>query len=147
MGSFGSPFVYSWGKVKAKEKQMSMIQAVKNAQERLTQQLEAGNPQEAHIQFERPRGGSLSGEKFTLILNTREYGNCIVDDMNRYMANVDLMKNGKGMVALMYFFGTKVTKTLYFENLKCLKVTYVDEWVPENMKEKETEVETENTPF
>ena len=147
MGSFGSPFVYSWGKVKAKEKQMSMIQAVKNAQERLTQQLEAGNPQEAHIQFERPRGGSLSGEKFTLILNTREYGNCIVDDMNRYMANVDLMKNGKGMVALTYFFGTKVTKTLYFENLKYLKVTYVDEWVPENMKEKETEVETENLPF
>ena len=147
MGSFGSPFVYSWGKVKAKEKQMSMIQAVKNAQERLTQQLEAGNPQEAHIQFERPRGGSLSGEKFTLILNTREYGNCIVDDMNRYMANVELMKNGKGMVAMTYFFGTKVTKTLYFENLKYLKVTYVDEWVPENMKEKETEVETENLPF
>ena len=147
MGSFGSPFVYSWGKVKAKEKQMSMIQAVKNAQERLIERFNAGNPQEAHIQFERPRGGSLSGEKFTLILNTREYGNCIVDDMNRYMANVELMKNGKGMVAMTYFFGTKVTKTLYFENLKYLKVTYVDEWVPENMKEKETEVETENLPF
>ena len=147
MGSFGSPFVYSWGKVKAKEKQMSMIQAVEKAQERLIERFNAGNPQEAHIQFERPRGGSLSGEKFTLILNTREYGNCIVDDMNRYMANVDLMKNGKGMVALTYFFGTKVTKTLYFENLKYLKVTYVDEWVPENMKEKETEVETENLPF
>ena len=147
MWGAGIRFVYSWGKVKAKEKQMSMNQAVKNAQEHLTQQLEAGNPQEAHVEFERPRGGSLRGEKFTLILNTREYGDCIVDDMNRYMANVDLMKNGKGMVALMYFFGTKVTKTLYFENLKCLKVTYVDEWVPENMKEKETEVENENVPF
>jgi hypothetical protein len=147
MWGAGIRFVYSWGKVKAKEKQMSMIQAVKNAQERLIERFNAGNPQEAHVEFERPRGGSLSGEKFTLILNTREYGNCIVDDMNRYMANVDLMKNGKGMVALMYFFGTKVTKTLYFENLKCLKVTYVDEWVPENLKKEETEVETENTPF
>ena len=124
-----------------------MIEAVKKAQERIEKNFANGNPQEAHVEFERPRGGSLSGEKFTLILNTREYGNCIVDEYNRYMANVELMKNGKGMVALMYFFGTKVTKTLYFENLKCLKVTYVDEWVPENMKEKETEVETENTPF
>ena len=147
MWGAGIRFVYSWGKVKAKEKQMNMNQAVKNAQERLEDRLAAGNPQEAHIQFERPRGGSLSPEKFTLILNTGKYGDCIVDDYNRYMANVELMKNGKGMVALMYFFGTKVTKTLYFEDLKCVKVTYVDEWVPENMKEKETEVETENTPF
>ena len=147
MGSFGSPFVYSWGKVKAKEKQMSMNQAVKNAQERLIERFNAGNPQEARVEFERPRGGNLGGEKYTLILSTRKYGNYVLDDMNRHLANIDLMKNGKGMVALTYFFGTKVTKTLYFENLKCLKVTYVDEWVPENMKEKETEVETENTPF
>ena len=126
---------------------MSMNQAVKNAQEQLTQRLKAGNPQEAHIQFERPRGGGLDGEKFTLILNTRKYGNCILSDWNQYVANVELMRNGKGMVATTYFFGTKITKTLYFEDLKCVKVTYVDEWVPENMKEKETEVETENLPF
>jgi len=132
---------------KKPKKQTSMIQAVKNAQERLAQQLEAGNPQEAHIQFERPRGGGLDNEKFTLILNTRKYGNCILSDWNQYVANVELMRNGKGMVATTYFFGTKITKTLYFEDLKCVKVTYVDEWVPENMKEKETEVETENLPF
>ena len=124
-----------------------MTHAIERAQQLLIEQFNIGSPQEAHVQFERPRGGSLKGEKFTLILNTREYGNCIVDDMNRYMANVELMKNGKGMVALTYFFGTKVTKTLYFKDLMCVKVTYVDEWVPENMKEKETEVETENTPF
>jgi hypothetical protein len=128
------------------QKQMSMIQAVKNAQERLIERFNAGNPQEAHIEFERPRGGRLSPEKFTLVLNTGKYGDCIVDEYNRYMASVELMKNGKGMVALMYFFGTKVTKTLYFENLKCVKVTYVDEWVPENTK-KEVEVENENLPF
>jgi len=132
---------------KKPKKQMNMDQAVKNAQERLAQQLEAGNPQEAHIQFERPRGGGLDSEKFTLILNTRKYGNCILSDWNQYVANVELMRNGKGMVATTYFFGTKITKTLYFEDLKCVKVTYVDEWVPENMKEKETEVETENLPF
>ena len=91
--------------------------------------------------------GSWSGEKFKLVLTSRKYGNHIVSDWNQYVANVDLMKNGKGVVATNYFFGTKITKTLYFEDLKCLKVTYVDEWVPENMKEKETEVETENTPF
>ena len=147
MGSFGSPFVYSWGKVKAKEKQMSMIHAIERAQQRLIEQFNVGNPQEARVQFERPRGGSLGPEKFTLVLNTREYGNCIIDDLGRYIANVDLMKNGKGMVAITYFFDTKVTKTLYFENLMCLKVTYVDEWVPENIKEKETEVEPENLPF
>ena len=125
-----------------------MIQAVKKAQERLTQQvILQKTPQEAHIKFERPRGGSLPGEKYTLILSTRKYGTYILDDMNRHMANVDLMKNGKGMVALTYFFGTKVTKTLYFEDMICMKVTYVDEWVPENMKEKETEVEPENLPF
>ena len=123
-----------------------MIQAIKNAQERLVEREAAGNPQEAQIQFERPRGGRLSGEKFQLILTTRKYGNCILDDTNRYVANVELMKNGKGMVAMTYFFGTKVTKTLYFEDLICVKVTYVDEWVPENI-EKETEVETENLPF
>ena len=124
-----------------------MIQAVKNAQERLAQQLEAGNPQEAHIEFERPRGGGLDGEKFKLVLTTRKYGNCILSDWNQYVSNIELMKNGKGMVATTYFFGTKITKTLYFENLKCLKVTYVDEWVPENMKKEETKVETENVPF
>jgi hypothetical protein len=90
----------------------------------------------------------LGPEKYTLILNTRSrYGNYIIDDMNRYIANVDLMKNGKGMVTMTYFFDTKVTKTLYFEDLNCVKVTYVDEWVPENMEEKETEVEPENLPF
>ncbi len=122
-----------------------MIQAIKQAQERIEKSLANGNPQEARVEFERPRGGSLSGEKYTLILSTRKYGNYILDDMNRHMANVDLMKNGKGMVALTYFFGTKVTKTLYFEDMICLKVTYVDEWVPENIENKE--VETENTPF
>ena len=126
---------------------MSMIQAVKNAQERLVEQEAAGNPQEAHIQFERPRGGSLSPEKFTLCLTTREYGKCICDDMGRYVAAAEMMKNGKGLVAMTYFFGTKVTKTLYFEDLKCVKVTYVDEWVPENLKKEETEVEPENLPF
>ena len=147
MWDAGIRFVYSWGKVKAKEKQMSMIHAVKKAQERLIERFNAGNPQEARIQFERPRGGSLGPEKFTLVLNTREYGNCIIDDLGRYIANVDLMKNGKGMVAMTYFFDTKVTKTLYFKDLICVKVTYVDEWVPENIKKEETEVETENTPF
>jgi len=150
MRKWGSsdPLSYIHGvRLKRKKKQMNMIQAVKNAQEQLTQRLEAGNPQEAHIQFERPRGGGLDGEKFTLILNTRKYGNCILSDWNQYVANVELMRNGKGMVATTYFFGTKITKTLYFEDLKCVKVTYVDEWVPENMKEKETEVETENLPF
>ncbi len=122
-----------------------MIQAVKKAQEQLIKKFVEGNPQEAHIQFERPRGGSLRPEKFTLILSASKYGDCICDDYNRYMANVEVMKNGKGMVALTYFFGTKVTKTLYFEDLKCVKVTYVDEWVPENIEKKE--VETENTPF
>ena len=122
-----------------------MIQAIKQAQERIEKSLANGNPQEARVEFERPRGGSLSGEKYTLILSTRKYGNYILDDMNRHMANVDLMKNGKGLVALTYFFGTKVTKTLYFEDMICLKVTYVDEWVPENIENKE--VETENTPF
>jgi len=122
-----------------------MVQAIKQAQERIEKSLANGNPQEARVEFERPRGGSLSGEKYTLILSTRKYGNYILDDMNRHMANVDLMKNGKGMVALTYFFGTKVTKTLYFEDMICLKVTYVDEWVPENIENKE--VETENTPF
>jgi len=122
-----------------------MIQAIKQAQERIEKSLANGNPQEARVEFERPRGGSLSGEKYTLILSTHKYGNYILDDMNRHMANVDLMKNGKGMVALTYFFGTKVTKTLYFEDMICLKVTYVDEWVPENIENKE--VETENTPF
>ena len=124
-----------------------MIEAVKQAQERIEKSLANGNPQEAHIQFERPRGGNLGGEKYTLILSTRKYGTYILDDMNRHMANAEVMKNGKGVVALTYFFGTKVTKTLYFENLMCLKVTYVDEWVPENIKEKETEVEPENLPF
>ena len=122
-----------------------MVQAVKKAQEQLIKKFVEGNPQEAHIQFERPRGGSLRPEKFTLILSAGKYGDCICDDYNRYMANVEVMKNGKGMVALTYFFGTKVTKTLYFEDLKCVKVTYVDEWVPENIEKKE--VETENTPF
>ena len=117
------------------------------AQDRIVEREAAGNPQEAHIQFERPRGGSLSPEKFTLILGTGKYNSCIVDDMNRYVASVDVMKNGQGMVALMYFFGTKVTKTLYFESLKCVKVTYVDTWVPENLKKEETEVENENLPF
>lgn len=126
---------------------MSMIHAVKKAQERLIERFNAGNPQEAHIQFERPRGGSLSPEKFTLVLNTGKYGDCIIDDYNRYMANAEVMKNGKGVVALTYFFGTKVTKTLYFEDLKCVKVTYVDEWVPENTEKKEVEVENENLPF
>jgi len=126
---------------------MSMIQAVKNAQERLVEREAAGNPQEAHIQFERPRGGSLNPEKFTLVLTNRKYGDCIIDDYNRYVANAEVMKNGKGVVAMTYFFGTKVTKTLYFEDLKCVKVTYVDEWVPENLKKKETEVEPENLPF
>ena len=126
---------------------MSMIHAVKKAQERLIERFNAGNPQEAHIQFERPRGGSLSPEKFTLVLNTSKYGDCIIDDYNRYMANAEVMKNGKGVVALTYFFGTKVTKTLYFEDLKCVKVTYVDEWVPENTEKKEVEVENENLPF
>ena len=125
---------------------MSMIQAVKNAQKRLVEREAAGNPQEAHIQFERPRGGSLSPEKFTLVLTSRQYGDCIIDDYNRYVANAEVMKNGKGVVAMTYFFGTKVTKTLYFEELKCVKVTYVDEWVPENTK-KEVEVEPENLPF
>ena len=122
-----------------------MIQAVKKAQNRIAQQLEAGKSQEAHIQFERPRGGGLSAEKYTLILTPRKHGDCIIDDLNRYMANVDLMKNGKGMVAMTYFFGTKVTKTLYFEDMICVKVTYVDEWIPENIKKEE--VEPENTPF
>ena len=127
---------------------MSMMHAVRKAQERIIKRFAEGNPQEAHVQFERPRGGRLGPEKYTLILNTRsKYGNCIIDDMNRYIANVDLMKNGKGMVAMTYFFDTKVTKTLYFEDLKCVKVTYVDEWVPENIKKEETEVEPENTPF
>ena len=125
---------------------MNMIHAVKKAQERLVEQFNAGNPQEAHIQFERPRGGSLSPEKFTLVLNTGKYGDCIIDDYNRYMSTAEVMKNGKGVVAMTYFFGTKVTKTLYFEDLKCVKVTYVDEWVPENTK-KEVEVEPENLPF
>ena len=89
----------------------------------------------------------LSPEKFTLVLNTGKYGDCIIDDYNRYMANAEVMKNGKGVVALTYFFGTKVTKTLYFEDLKCVKVTYVDEWVPENTEKKEVEVENENLPF
>ena len=124
-----------------------MIQAVKNAQERLIEREAAGNPQEAHIQFERPRGGWSRPEKFTLCLTTREYGKCICDDMGRYVATAEMMKNGKGMVAMTYFFGTKVTKTLYFEDLKCVKVTYVDEWVPENLKKEETEVENENLPF
>ena len=137
-----APLSYIHG-VKLKRKQM--IQAVKKAQKRIAQQLEAGKPQEAHIQFERPRGGSLTGEKYTLILSARKYGTYILDDMNRHMANVDLMKNGKGMVALTYFFGTKVTKTLYFEHMMCIKVTYVDEWIPENIKKEE--VEPENTPF
>ena len=122
-----------------------MIQAVKKVQEQLIKRLEEGNPQEAHIKFGLSRGGSLSPEKFTLILTTRKYGNYVLDDTNRYMANVEVMKNGKGMVAMTYFFGTKVTKTLYFEDMICLKVTYVDEWVPENIENKE--VETENTPF
>ncbi len=126
---------------------MSMIQEVKQAQEHLIERFNAGNPQEAHIQFERPRGGSLSPEKSTLILNTGKYGDCIIDDYNRYMANAEVMKNGKGVVALTYFFGTKVTKTLYFEDLNCVKVTYVDEWVPENTEKKEVEVENENLPF
>jgi hypothetical protein len=147
MGSFGSPFVYSWGKVKAKEKQMSMIHAVEKAQERLIERFDAGNPQEAHIQFERPRGGNLSPEKFTLCLTSRKYGNCICDDMGRYLSTAEVMRNGKGVVAMTYFFGTRVTKTLYFEDLMCVKVTYMDEWVPENLKKEETEVETENTPF
>ena len=126
---------------------MSMIHAVKKAQDRLVEREAAGNPQEAHIQFERPRGGSLSPEKFTLILNTHKYGDCIIDDYNRYVANAEVMKNGKGMVALTYFFGTKITKTLYFEDLKCVKVTYVDEWVPENLKKEEVVVENENLPL
>ena len=126
---------------------MSMIQTVKNAQDRIVEREAAGNPQEAHIKFERPRGGSLSPEKFTLCLTNRKYGDCIIDDYNRYVANAEVMKNGKGVVAMTYFFGTKVTKTLYFENLKSVKVTYVDEWVPENLKKKETEVEPENLPF
>lgn len=125
---------------------MSMIQAVKNAQKRLVEREAAGNPQEAHIQFERPRGGSLSPEKFTLCLTSRKYGGCICDNMGRYVSTAEVMKNGKGVVAMTYFFGTKVTKTLYFESLKCVKVTYVDEWVPENTK-KEVEVENENLPF
>lgn len=125
---------------------MSMIHAVKKAQDRIVERFNAGNPQEAHIQFERPRGGSLSPEKFTLVLNTGKYGDCIIDDYNRYMSTAEVMKNGKGVVAMTYFFGTKVTKTLYFEDLKCVKVTYVDEWVPENTK-KEVEVENENLPF
>ena len=123
-----------------------MIQEVKQAQEHLIERFNAGNPQEAHIEFERPRGGSLSPEKFTLVLNTGKYGDCIIDDYNRYMSTAEVMKNGKGVVAMTYFFGTKVTKTLYFEDLKCVKVTYVDEWVPENTK-KEVEVEPENLPF
>ena len=126
---------------------MSMIHAVKNAQKRLVEREAAGNPQEAHIKFERPRGGSLNPEKFTLILTARQYGDCICDDMSRYVANVEVMKNGKGLVAMTYFFGTKVTKTLYFEDLKSVKVTYVDEWVPENLKKEEVEVENENLPF
>lgn len=124
-----------------------MIHAVKNAQKRLVEREAAGNPQEAHIKFERPRGGSLNPEKFTLILTARQYGDCICDDMARYVANVEVMKNGKGLVAMTYFFGTKVTKTLYFEDLKSVKVTYVDEWVPENLKKEEVEVENENLPF
>lgn len=145
-----NPISYISGVKKQREKnpkQMSMFEAVKKAQERLAERLAADNPQEAHVQFERPRGGSLSPEKFTLILTSRQYGNCICDDMSRYVANVELMKNGKGMVAMTYFFGTKVTKTLYFENLKSVKVTYVDEWVPENLKKEEVEVENENLPF
>lgn len=126
---------------------MSMIHAVKNAQKRLIERFNAGNPQEAHIKFERPRGGSLSPEKFTLVLTTREYGDCICDDMARYVSTAEVMKNGKGVVAMTYFFGTKITKTLYFEDLKCVKVTYVDEWVPENLKKEEVEVENENLPF
>ena len=126
---------------------MSMIQTVKNAQDRIVEREAAGNPQEAHIKFERPRGGWLENEKFTLCLTSRKYGDCICDDMGRYVANVEVMKNGKGLVAMTYFFGTKVTKTLYFEDLKCVKVTYVDEWVPENLKKEETEVESENLPF
>lgn len=145
-----NPISYISGVKKQREKtqkQMSMIHAVKNAQKRLIERFNAGNPQEAHIKFERPRGGSLSPEKFTLVLTTREYGDCICDDMARYVSTAEVMKNGKGVVAMTYFFGTKITKTLYFEDLKCVKVTYVDEWVPENLKKEEVEVENENLPF
>lgn len=124
-----------------------MIQAVKKVQEQLIKRLEEGNPQEAHIKFGLSRGGSLSPEQFTLILTTRKYGNYVLDDTNRYMASVELMKNGKGMVAMTYLFGTKVTKTLYFEDMVYAVVTYVDEWVPENIKKEEVEVENENLSF
>ena len=67
--------------------------------------------------------------------------------MGRYLSTAEVMRNGKGVVAMTYFFGTRVTKTLYFEDLMCVKVTYMDEWVPENLKKEETEVETENTLF
>jgi len=57
---------------------------------------------------------------------------CLCNWYGGYAANVDMMTNNKGLVAWTYFFDKKVTKRLYFADMK---VEEINEYKPEAAEE------------